>query len=153
MTVQILNEKKHQARILAITAVVVLTGLLGTNAYAIAQSHSLTSCNKKTVVNLQRYTAYSSQIAAQNNKRNAALLSLLQASSNTTTGVAFVDAIKNSPDWDTARARILDALTANPGNRDAILQAYNAYQEADKTQKAIQVQRDKVKLPKLSDCL
>lgn len=138
---------------LAITAVVVLLGLLGTNAYAIAQSHSLTDCNKRTVTNLQKYTAYSSQIAAQNNKRNAALLSLLQASSNTTAGVAFVEAVKNSPDWNTARTKIVEAVTANPGTRDAILKAYNTYQEADQAQKTIQAKREQVKLPKLSDCL
>lgn len=145
------KEKRSTTAFLTVGLLVLVSVLIST-AFSLAQASDLKECNKKTITSLEARTSYSANIARLDDQRNSALLSLLTASSSSSQGVDLVTAIREGRDWTTARDNLLRVLQ-RPGSQRAVLDALSAYQKADTDQKVLTAKRDKVKLPRLKDCL
>lgn len=147
--------ERRQARYTLIIGAIILALIGSTTAYGIVQGNSLRECNRRVIVALETRTSYSSTIQQLGDQRNAALLNILQAAGTNTQAADFLEALKVDTNWKQSRLALLRVFdpSKSAGSRQAVADAIKAYSRADTEQKKVTAQRDKVKLPKLADCL
>lgn len=147
--------ERRQAAAFLVSAGLVLAVVIGSTGFSIVQGNSLRECNKRVIVSLQDRTSYSATLQKLDDQRNTALLNILRASGSSAQAQAFIAALKVDQEWKQSRLALLavfDPQAPTP-SQAAVAEAIKSYTAADIEQKRVAAERDKIKLPKLSECL
>lgn len=119
-----MKNPKYELKELWLGVVIMLAVLISTT-FSTLQLHSLSNCNRDVVTTIEARSNYSSGLQKLEDRRNTAVLTMVNVTTLT--------------DRDAARKIFLDMVVE--------------LQTVDREEKILTAARDKLKLPKLGDCL
>lgn len=123
--VKFLEEVKKSGRRELWVGILIMAVVLVSATFSTLQQHKLSDCNRRLVTNVEARSNYSRMLSALDDRRNTALLTMVNVTTLT--------------DRDAARKIFLDMVVE--------------LQTVDRETKTLAAQRDKIRLPKLSNCL